>query len=192
MDSLVPYGRSDVIRQISEHALLEASDLIQDITRKEIRISLVSLGEASLLHCAREMEDPAGRQVVIRQNLLGGIDNGFAAMFIARACAQDLVRELLGERAWSIDMTSQEEGVLCEIANILINSCLDNFSEVNNERCGSDLPRIDQAWLSSLVDEADRNPSATPGFRVVCIRAEVFGTTRSCPFHLVFPRHFAA
>ena len=182
MNSVSTLDQPDLIREISEHALLEAAGLIRLVTGREITIAPVSCGLVTIDGVHRSLSDASSQQLLIRQALSGSV-NGYASLLVAKSCAQDLVRDLLLERPRLIEMTELEEEAVSEIANILINCCLENVIELKKQRCGSAVPEVLFGRFPELLDELTMDSADEMVFH---LQAEVSGISKSCPVVLLF------
>jgi chemotaxis protein CheC len=186
MNQLYSKWQPEILRDISEHALQEAACLIRVITQREISIRLSQQGLTDFSDATNVLVDASQQQLLVRQPLTGGV-RGYAALLIAKSCAQDLLRDLLAERPPLNEMTELEEEAISEIANILLNHCLDNFIELNKEPCGSELPELLFGSMPALLDELRVNADDQVVFY---LQAEMAGVSKSCPVQLLFASGF--
>lgn len=135
---------------MSDHALAEASGIISTITRVKIQIDLASQGLIDLQQAILLFDESEPQLVAISQRL-EGIVNGHALFLLKDDLSMLLIRELLKENARLRELTEMEEEALCEIGNIIINSCLSNYMEMFKGRVQSHLPRLSRAHYSHLL-----------------------------------------
>jgi|GEM_PF-2854674 len=186
MNQLSSKWQPEVLRGISENALREAAGLIRVVTQRELSIRLLQQELTDFSNAASLLVNASQQQLLIRQLLTGGVQ-GYAALLITRSCAQNLLRDLLTERPPLNDMTELEEEAISEIANILLNHCLDNFIELRKEPCGSQLPELLFGQLPGLLDELRVDPTDDSVFY---LQAEVSSDSKSCPIQLLFASGF--
>lgn len=139
-----------ILQQMSDHALAEASGIISTITRVKIQIDLASQGLIDLQQAILLFDESEPQLVAISQKL-EGIVNGHALFLLKDDLSMLLIRELLKENARLRELTEMEEEALCEIGNIIINSCLSNYMEMFKGRVHSHLPRLSRAHYSHLL-----------------------------------------
>lgn len=139
-----------ILRQMTEHALAEASGIISSVTRVDTQIEIVSQGLLDLQQ-AVQLFDESEPQVVAVSQQLDGIMNGHAIFMLKDDLSMDLIRELLKEKARLKELTEMEEEALSEIGNIIINSCLSNYADVLKGKVNSHLPILTRAHFSQLL-----------------------------------------
>lgn len=139
-----------IFRQMSDHALVEASGVISSITKVKVQIEVVSQGYLDLQQTLKLFDEAEPLTVAVSQQLEGAI-NGHAIFLLKDDFCMPLMRELLKENARLRELTEMEEEALLEVGNIIINSCLSNYAGMLNSRLGAHLPQFTRVHYSQLL-----------------------------------------
>lgn len=170
MENTAISDKNLIFRQMSDHALVEASGIISSITGVQIQIEVVSHGYIDLQQTLKLFDESEPLTVALSQKLLGGIQ-GHAIFILKDDLCLPLVRELLSENARLRELTEMEEEALLEMGNIVINCCLSNYAEMLNSRVNSDLPKLIRLHYSQLLqayaDEIEDSGLFCVGLRIV-------------------------
>lgn len=146
---------------MSDHALAEASGIISAISGIKTQIEVVTL-EFINLQQALQLFDEVEPQIVSVNQRLQGIMNGHGVFLLKDDMSIKLVRELLRENAQIRELTEMEEESLCEIGNIIINSCLGNYADMLQVNLRSQLPLLIRGhYLHLLQGLTDNMPDDT-------------------------------
>jgi chemotaxis protein CheY-P-specific phosphatase CheC len=150
MDKTAIIDKNLIFRQMSDHALVEASDIISSITGVRLQVEVVFQGYMDLPQMLRLFDESEPLTVAVSQKLQGVL-NGHAILLLKDDACLPLVRELLMEKARLRELTEMEEEGLLEIANIIINSCSSHYAEMLNGRVESHLPDLLRLHYSQLL-----------------------------------------
>lgn len=139
-----------ILRQMSDHALAEASGIITSITQVKTQVDVVAQSLIDLQQAVLLFDESEPQMVAVSQQLEGIMD-GHAIFMLKDDLSMALIRELLKEKASLRELTEMEEEALSEIGNVIINSCLSNYAEMFKGRVNSRLPFLSRGHYAQLL-----------------------------------------
>jgi len=150
MDPVDYSHHSQILWQISDHALTEAGGAISELTQCETRIDLQSLGMIDV-HDAVGLFDESEPDMIAVSQALSGVINGHGIFVVNESSSMAWLRQLLNEKARLRELTRMEEESLGELGNIMLNSCLGNYLDMLKGLVTSQLPQLNRGHYTQLL-----------------------------------------
>lgn len=150
MDPVDYSHQSQILWQISGHALTEAEAAITELTQCETRIDLQSLGMIDV-HDAVGLFNEREADMIAVSQALNGVINGHGIFVINESRSMVWLRQLLNEKARLKELTQMEEESLGELGNIILNSCLGNYLDMLKGVVTSQLPQLNRGHYTQLL-----------------------------------------
>jgi len=124
--------------------------MISSLSKLDIQIVEIESADKNMQQLLAQFDAAETQMVSVIQNLEG--DNGGHALFLLNEDISTLlIREILHEKARLRELTEMEEEALSEIGNIIINSCLSNYSQIAKGEVGSQLPLLSRGHITQLL-----------------------------------------
>jgi chemotaxis protein CheC len=150
MEQALQLQHVQLLQQLTDIAFKEAAVVMSALSQQEVSISVINCRYLEPESLLSTFENTDSELISVSQKVSGAVE-GQAMLLIETNSAMQLIRDLLREQALLRDLTEMEEEALTEIGNILINSCISNYSQLCGQVAGSQLPMLNRGLLMQLL-----------------------------------------
>jgi chemotaxis protein CheC len=134
---------SDALVQIFNIGATQAASAMSTIVREPVRLSVPSISFLERGEAARQLGRPGTaleRICGVSQHYAGEFQTEALVMF-PEDKSLEIVRLMIGEAIPLQELTEMEQEALCEIGNIILNSCVGAMANIFQHELSGSLPR---------------------------------------------------
>lgn len=135
-----------------DSSLNQAEQTLSTLNDIDIQLTTSAYGRIELEELHQLFDQQEHEMVAVSQRIQGD-EMGHIILMMSYQVGMELIRKMLKENARLKELTQMEEEAVMEMGNIIINACVKNMLEDNQQCPGSQLPSIEREHFIQIMEE---------------------------------------
>lgn len=146
----------DALGELFNISVGRAASALSDLTGEAVSMSVPLVHLLSPPKLVELLDPDRSRRLTSVSQVFAGSFSGRALLMFPGDASLEVVRMMLGTQVPLEQLTEMEQDAMCEIGNIILNTCFSTIADMLGERFDCELPQFELASTEELLD-SDRD-----------------------------------
>ncbi|MCG6117689.1 MAG: chemotaxis protein CheX [Aquimonas sp.] len=145
----------DALGELFNISVGRAASALSDLTGEAVSMSVPLVHLLSPPKLVELIDPDRSRRLTSVSQVFSGSFSGRALLMFPGDASLEVVRMMLGTQVPLEQLTEMEQDAMCEIGNIILNTCFSTIADMLGERFDCGLPRFEIAATEELLEASE-------------------------------------
>jgi chemotaxis protein CheC len=142
----------DALGELFNISVGRAASALSDLTGEAVSMSVPLVHLLSPPKLVELLDPDRSQRLTSVSQVFSGSFSGRALLMFPGDASLEVVRMMLGTQVPLEQLTEMEQDAMCEIGNIILNTCFSTIADMLGERFDCELPQFEIAATEELLD----------------------------------------
>lgn len=142
----------DALGELFNISVGRAASALSDLTGEAVSMSVPLVHLLSPPKLVELLDPDRSRRLTSVSQVFSGSFSGRALLMFPGDASLEVVRMMLGTQVPLEQLTEMEQDAMCEIGNIILNTCFSTIADMLGERFDCELPQFEIAATQELLE----------------------------------------